>query len=108
MRTRASRASSESEREPEVEQPLVHLQLDRLLAGDLERVRARDGVRKRPDDREVELRPLTDFRAHAHRDVLLDDAGGEDVEENLGLRDGLFRVSVARAEGQVRARGPLE
>src|SRR5664280_1121185 len=97
MRTRASCASSEPKRQAEVEDPLIHLKLDRLLARDLEGVRTRDGLRERPDDGEVDLCLRADVRARPHRDVLLDDAGGEDVEEDFGLRDGLLRVGVARA-----------
>ena len=43
--------------------------------------------------------------APPERRVLLDDAGGEDVEQDLGLRDRLPRVGVAGAERDRRARG---
>ena len=44
----------------------------------------------------------------ADRGVILDDAGGEDVEEDLGLRDRLVTVGGAGTQGPRRARLVLD
>ena len=99
-------ASSEPEREAELEDPLIHLQLDRLLARDLEGVRARDGVREGPHDREVDrLTSPRHFALKPERQVLLDDAGGEDVEEDLDSGIGCSRTRSPRA-GSAGLAGP--
>src|SRR5215468_10576655 len=72
---------SEPERVADLVLPLTHLQVDLLLARGFERVDAVDGVRERVDECEVDGLPTRNEIAHSDGGMVLDHAGGEDVDD---------------------------